>query len=76
MTVTQHILIISDAKVGTLLVFFNIGGTDNYHYLYTVTDFLEHPQLTVRLESGQHPAGMMVVKQFTSQFEIEFSVEL
>ena len=71
----KDILIIGDAQVGASLVLLDVRGADDYHYLYAVTQLLEHAQLAVRKETGQYTTGMMVIKEFASQLEIEFTVE-
>ena len=64
-TKTQHVLIVSNAQVGTLLVFLNIGCTNHDNNLNAIADFLEHAQFAVWLETRQNSAGMMIVKKFT-----------
>ena len=66
----QHILVVCDAQVSALFVFVDVYGTDYDDNLNAVADFLEHSQFAVGLEAWQHSAGMMVVKQFSTQFEV------
>ncbi len=70
-----HILVVGDAQVGAGLVLLDVGGTDYDDYLDAVTQFPEHAQLAVGQEPRQHTAGMVVVKEFPAQFEVEFPVE-
>ena len=65
-TQAQHILIVSDAEVGTHLVLLNVFSADYYHNFYLVADLLKHTQLGIGLEAGQHTTGMMVVKQLAA----------
>ena len=75
-TQTQHILVVGDAQVGALLVLLNVGSTDDNHYLYAVAYLLKHAQLAVGLETRQHAACMMVVEEFATKFEVQFSIKL
>ena len=75
-TKAQHVLIVSNAQVGTLLVLLYIGCTNHDNNLDAIADFLEHAQFAVRLETRQNSAGMMIVKKFTAQFEVKLSVKL
>jgi len=72
----QDVLIIGYAEVGTNLVALYVLGTDDDDYLYLVANLAEHAQLGVWLETRQHPAGMMVVKQFATQLKVKLSLEL
>ena len=65
-TKAQHVLIVSNAQVGTLLVFLNIGCTNHDNNLDAIADFLEHAQFAVRLKTRQYSAGMIIVKKFTA----------
>ncbi len=58
----QDIHVVGDAVVRAHLAFFYVVGTDDDDDLGAVTKLLEHPQFAVRLESGQHPARVIVVK--------------
>ena len=75
-TKAQHVLIVCNAQVGTLLVLLNIGCTNHDNNLNAIADFLEHAQFAVRLKTRQYSAGMMIVKKFTAQFEVKLSVKL
>ena len=72
----QDIHVIGDAVVGPHLVLLYVIGTDDNDDLRAVAELLEHPQLAVRLESRQDPAGVVVVKQFASKLKIELVPEL
>ena len=67
---SQHIFIVRDAQVLTDLVLFNVECTDDNHYLGTGAELLEHSQLAVGLESGQHSAGMKVVEKFAAKLKV------
>jgi len=36
----------------------------------------QHTQFAVRQETGQHTTGVIIIKQFTSEFKIQFVTEL
>lgn len=73
---SQDIHVVGDAVVGAHLVLLDVVGTDDDDDLGTVAQLLEHPQLAVRLESGQNPAGVIVVEKLAPKFQIEFISEL
>ncbi len=75
-TEAEHILIVSDAKVGTLLVLYDVGCTNHDNNLNAIADFLEHAQFAVRLKSWQDTAGVVVVEKLATQFEVKLSVKL
>ena len=75
-TQAKHILIVSDTQIGTLLVLLNIGSTDHDNNLDAIANLLKHAQLTIRLETWQNAAGVMVIEKLTSQFEIKLSIKL
>ena len=56
--------------------FFDVGSTNDNHNLYAVANLLKHAQLAVGLKTWQHSACMMVVKEFTTKFEIQFAIKL
>ena len=72
----QDIHVVGDAVVGAHLVLLDVVGTDDDDDLGAVAQLLEHPQLAVRLESGQNPAGVIVVEKLAPKFQIEFVSEL
>ena len=75
-TQTQHVLVVGYAKVGTLLVLLDVGGTDNDNNLDAVANFLKHAQFAVGHKARKHTAGMMVVEKLAPKFEVQFSVKL
>ena len=72
----QHVLVVGDAQVLAYLVALDVHGRDDDDDLGAVAQLLEHAQLAVGLESGQHAAGMVVVKELAAEFEVEFALEL
>ena len=72
----QYILLVGDAQVAPDLVLFDISGADGDHDLHILFQLLEHPDLAVRLEAGQNPGGMVVVKELSAKFQVELSAEL
>ena len=72
----EHVGVVGYAKILTHLVLFNVNRAyDNYDF-GTVAELLEHLELAVRLETRKNPACVIVVKQFSAQFQIKFVPEL
>ena len=73
---SQHILVVGDAQVGTYLVLHDVLCRYHDDNFQLVAQLRKHPQLRVGAETWQHAAGMVVVEEFATQFQIQFSVEL
>ena len=72
----EHVGVVGYAKILTHLVLFYVDRAyDNYDF-GTVAELLKHLELAVRLEAGKYPACVIVVKQFSAQFQIKFVSEL
>ena len=72
----EHIHIIGNAQIAPDFILFNIrsiDGDDNFHI---VTELLKHPHFAVRLEAGQDPGGVVVVKELAAEFQIQLAAEL
>ena len=67
----QYVYIVCDAQVTTDLVFLNVDGTDDDDDFGFVDKLGEHLQLTVGLKTGQHTAGMKIVEEFATKFQIK-----
>ena len=72
----EDILVVGDAEVSTHLVLNYVLSTDDDDDFNLVADFAEHAQFAVRLETGEHAAGVVVVEEFATEFEVEFALEL
>ena len=72
----QHVAVVCNAQVAPDLVFLNVPGVDGDDNLCLVPQLLQHAQLAVRLEAGQHPGGVVVVKQLSAEFQIQLAPEL
>ena len=72
----QHILLVGDAQIPPHLVLLNVPGADGHHNLHIVPELLEHPDLAVRLEPGQHPGGVVVVEELAAELQVELAAEL
>ena len=72
----QHVVVIGDAQVPPDLVFLDVCGVDGNEDLHVVLQLLEHPDLAVRLESRQHPGGVVVVEQLAAELQIQLAAEL
>ena len=67
---TEHVHIIRDSKVIADLIFGDIRCVDRNNDLSLVGKLHQHAQLAVRLEARKNSGGMVIVKQFTSEFQI------
>ena len=73
---SEHIFIVGNAEVGTHLVFLNVVRTDRDDDLRIVAQLLEHADLAVGLEAGQHPGGVVIIEQLAAEFQIQLAAEL
>ena len=71
----KHVHIVGNAQVASDLVLFNIYGADNDHYLNIFLQLKQHLHLTVRLETGEYAAGVVIVKEFAAKLHIQFIAE-
>ena len=72
----QHVLIVGDAEVAAHLRALDVVGVDGDDDLHVVLHRLQHGDLRVRLEAGQHARGMVVVEELTAELEIELAAKL
>lgn len=72
----QHVLVVGDAQVSADLALLDVVGVDGDDDLHLVGQALEHADLGVGLEPGQHARGMVVVEQLSAEFQIELAAEL
>ena len=75
-TQAEHIFVVGNAEVATHLVLLNVFGTDHKQDFRTIAQLHQHLQFSVRLESGQHTTGVIVIKQLTSKFKVKLVAEL
>ena len=72
---TQYIFVISYAEVSTNFIFLNVVSTDYHDDFSLVTKLQEHLQFAIRLETGKHATGVIIIKEFASKFEVKFISE-
>ena len=72
----QHVLIVADAQVAPDLLLLDVSGADDHHDLHVVPDGGQHADLAVRLESRQHPGGVVIVEQLAAELDIQLVAEL
>ena len=72
----QYVHVIGDAQIAAHLVFLDVGGVDDDDDLRVVLELLQHPDLAVGGEAGQHPGGVIVVKQLSAKLQIQLAAEL
>ena len=73
---TEHVLVISDSEISAFFIFLYIGCTNDDNNLDAIAYFLKHAQLAVGLKSRKHTAGVMIVEELSSQFEVQLAIEL
>ena len=66
----QYVFVVGDAQVCTYLVLLDVGSADDNHDFGAVLQLAEHTQFAVGLEAGEHAAGVVVVEEFSAQFQI------
>ena len=72
----QHVHVVGDAQIAPDLVLLDVAGADGDDHLHRVPQLLEHTDLAVRLEPGQHPGCVVVVKELAAELQIELVAEL
>ena len=73
---TQHILLIPDAQIAPGLGLFNVARIDGDDDLGLILHLKQHPHLAVRLKARQHTAGVVIVKEFAAELQIQLAAEL
>ena len=63
----EDVLLIGDAQIPPDLVFLNVAGADRHDNLHILPQLLEHADFAVRLEAGQDPGGVVVVKELAAE---------
>ena len=72
----QHVLVVGDTEVAAGLALLDVVGVDRDDDLHVRGHALEHAELGVRLEAGQHARGVVVVEELASEFQIQLASEL
>ena len=72
----EGVLVIGDAEVAAALVALDVVGGDDDKHLGLVFHVHEHPYLAVGLEAGQNTGGVVIVKEFAAELQIELAAEL
>ena len=72
----QHVLVVGDAQITAHLRALDVVGVDGDDDLRLVLHGLQHGDLRVGLEAGQHAGGMVVVEELAAEFEVELAAEL
>ena len=72
----QHLHVVADAQIRPDLGLFDIPGRDGKDDLRLVLHGLQQPDLAVGVETGQHPGGVVVVKQLAAKLQIQLAGKL
>ncbi len=70
-TKTQDVHIIGDAQIVADFILLYVKSADDYNYLDTVAQLHKHLQLRVGLESRQHSAGVIVIKELAAKLKVK-----
>ena len=71
----QCIQIVSNAEITAVLIALNIVGADGDDDLRFILHAHQHTHFGIRLETGQHPAGMVIIEELAAEFKIKLSAE-
>ena len=66
----ENVHVVGDAEIGAYFVLLDVGSAYDDDDFCFVGELREHPQLAVRLKSGQNPRCVIVVEQLAAEFEI------
>ena len=72
----EDVYVVGDAEVVADLVFLDVHRTDDDDDLEVVLQCVEHFEFAVRLEPGEHPAGVVVVEELAAEFHVKLVAEL
>ena len=72
----QHVLVVGDAQVAAHLALLDVVRVDGDDDLGVVDEALQHADLGVGFEAGQHARGMVVVEELAAELQIELAAEL
>ena len=72
----QHVLVVGDAQVAAHLALLDVVRVDGDDDLGVVDEDLQHADLGVGFEAGQHARGMVVVEELAAELQIELAAEL
>ena len=72
----QDVLVVGDAQVAAGAALLDVAGVDGDDDLHVIRQALEHAELGVRLEPGQHAARVVVVEQLAPELQVQLAAEL
>ena len=72
----QHVVVVADAQIAPHFALFDVAGADGNDDLHLVLHGGQHADLAVGLEAGQHPRGVVVVKELAAELQIQLVAEL
>jgi len=70
----ESVRIIGDAEVGPYLFSFDIPRKNTQQDVRLVFKLLQKAHFDIRIIARQHPGCMIVVQQFSAEFEVKFVV--
>ena len=71
----QYFLLVGDAQVAAHLALLDVVRVDGDDDFDVVDQALQHVDLGVGRESGEHARGMVVIEDLTAEFQVELSSE-
>ena len=72
----QDLVVVGDAQVAADLALLDVVGVDGDDDLHLIYQALEHGDLGIGLEAGEHAAGMVVVEELAAELQVELAAEL
>ena len=73
---TEHLVVVGRARVGAMLPVLDVPGIDADDEFDAVLELLEHADLDVGIESGQHTRRVQILEELAAHFDVELAEAL
>ena len=71
----HRICVIGDPEIGPDFLPFDISGIDTENDICMILQLIQQLHLHIGIESGKDATGMIIEKQFTTEFQVQFLIE-
>ena len=71
----QHVQVVCDAQIAADFTLLDIVGVDDDDHFDLILELREHPDFRVWRETRQDAGGMVIVKQFAAEFQVQLAAE-